>query len=77
MTAKKYLRLLAVLAGAAVGWALGESVASGITAQRTSFWARGELLGTILQWGGALVGGLAAWLIINSILRQRRNTTRQ
>ncbi|GAA3814590.1 hypothetical protein GCM10022226_39320 [Sphaerisporangium flaviroseum] len=58
----------AALAGMAIGWALGGTVASGLTAEVTSFWARGQLAGTLLQYGGAAIGAILAYFIARKVL---------
>ncbi len=63
MDGKGYVKLVAAMGGAAIGWAFGRTVAAGIWAPVDSFWARGELAGNLLQWGGAILGAAVVFLI--------------
>jgi hypothetical protein len=65
-----YVKWIAAVAGAAIGWALGASIAAGLTAPVDSFWARGELAGNLLQYGGAAICSLIAYLIAKAILKE-------
>jgi hypothetical protein len=61
---------MAAVAGAFIGWAIGQSIASGIVLPVTSFWARAQLLGTILAYGGAAVGAVTGYLLASRMLRR-------
>jgi hypothetical protein len=65
---KGYVKYIAAVAGAAIGWALGETIARGMTAPVGSFWARGELAGSLLQYGGAAIGALVLFLVFKKLL---------
>lgn len=56
------------LAGMVIGGALGRTVAYGLVAEETSFWARGELAGALLQYGGAAMGAILAYFIARKVL---------
>lgn len=68
MSGKGYAMLVVAVAGAWIGWALGKTIASGMTAPVGSFWARGELAGTLLQYGGAAVGAIIAFMLVAMLL---------
>lgn len=65
---KAYVKYIAAVAGATIGWALGRTVAFGMTALNTSFWARAELAGTLLQYGGAALGAIIAYVVARKVL---------
>ncbi len=65
---KGYVKYIAAVAGAAIGWGLGKTIASGLTAPVGSFWARGELAGYLLQYGGAALGALVLYLLFKKLL---------
>jgi hypothetical protein len=69
MSAKNYAHLVAAIAGAWIGWSLGASIASGMTAPADSFWARAQLAGVLLQFGGAAVGAIASYLLARNLLK--------
>ena len=66
---KGFVELVIAAACAATGWALDNTIAAGLTAPRDSFWARGELADTLLQWGGAAVGAIVGYLLTKALLR--------
>jgi hypothetical protein len=65
---REYVKYLAALAGAAIGWALGKTIAAGMTAPIGSFWARAELAGNLLQYGGAVLGALVLFTLTKKAL---------
>jgi hypothetical protein len=68
MDGKSVVSFVAATGGFWIGWALGESIASGMTASTSSFWARGELAGNLLQWGGGIIGALLVFLAVRAAL---------
>jgi hypothetical protein len=69
MSAKNYAHLIAAIAGAWIGWTLGATIASGITLPVDSFWARAQLTGVVLQFGGAAAGAISAYILAKRLLR--------
>jgi hypothetical protein len=67
--AKEFAAYVVAAAGAWIGWALGASIASGMVAPVDSFWARASLAGVLLQFGGAAVGAVTAFLIARAVLK--------
>jgi hypothetical protein len=65
---KGFVELVIAGACATTGWALDNTIAAGLTAPRDSFWARGELASTLLQWGAA-VGAIVGYLLTKALLR--------
>jgi hypothetical protein len=68
MDAKNWVKLVAAGAGAWIGYSLGASIASGLVADATSFWARAGLAGFVLQFGGMAVGAIVALLVTSKVL---------
>lgn len=65
---KGYAKFIAAVAGAWIGWSLGKTIASGLTAPTDSFWARAELAGNLLQWGGAAVIAILAYTLAKKVV---------
>ena len=68
MGGKGYVKFLAALAGAYIGYAFGAAIASGITLRADSFWSRTRLLGIVLQFGGAAVASAIAYLLAKAVV---------
>jgi len=67
-SAKDFVAYVIAAAGAWIGWSLGASIASGMVAPVDSFWARASLAGVLLQFGGAAIGAVVAFLIAKAVL---------